>query len=553
MGGAMADNPAQAKPGWLRPRPVEDLFLVKNWNGQLALIFAALIVSFLLFGFWWPYWRAADMDLWMAYEGLLFNAGLPQEYFDHPGYLTILLIGNWFRLLHVAGLLDVHALTALPPPAESHAAWTAAVRAGRVLSLLLAISFVSAFGLLLRRLVGDWRIALLATFALVFSSGVVMQARIMRTELLSAGLVMLALLLLLIAAREPRNAWRVLLVGAGAFLATLGFINKVQVIFLICALPFIVIACGRVSDAGTFWRLSSRAWLLAAAAAAVALVAAYYAAPLVSFGLSGAGFQIFHWKPLPLGLSGLYQPMIAAWLLLAMLAFAAIWRVPLVETIASVGAAIGGFALALLSLRLRYHPNDVLVVMNPLEQLLSFAVTSDKGCLGLPPGGLFCSLVDGVAGVIARRSFILHTSSRPTIFLEWLVIAGAIFAWRRGEKKLAGIVALMLLVVWGIDTLGTLRGLKMEYFIYTDPLVIIAAALLFAGLPQLLQHRWFFAAGVAFIALHVVQSHVESVKFTLMQRKPLAFCAPHFHYTKRIEGYSFCPAQARDGASSSAK
>jgi hypothetical protein len=180
-------------------------------------------------------------------------------------------------------------------------------------------------------------------------------------------------------------------------------------------------------------------------------------------------------------------------------------------------------------------------VMNPLEQLLDFIDTGEGHCLGLFKPGLFCSIVDGMGGVIARRTFILHTSSRPTIFLEWLVIAGAVIAWRRGERRVAGIAALVLLVVWGIDTLGAVRGLKMEYFIFTDPLVIIAAALLLATLADLQRHRWFYPATAALLALHFVQSNVESVKFTLMRRQPLMFCEPHFYYTKRIETYSFCP------------
>jgi hypothetical protein len=102
-------------------------------------------------------------------------------------------------------------------------------------------------------------------------------------------------------------------------------------------------------------------------------------------------------------------------------------------------------------------------------------------------------------------------------------------------------VALILLVVWGMDTLGTLRGLKMEYFIYTDPLVVIAAALLLSTLVDLQSHRWVFPVGIVFLALHIGMSQIESVKFTLAKRLPLAFCQPHFHYTKRLEGYSFCP------------
>ena len=178
----------------LQSRGFDDLFLISNWTGQLTLIIFGLVVSFLLFGFWWPYWRVADMDLWMAYEGFLFNDGLPQEFFYHPGYVIILLIGKWFALLHSVGLLDVHTLSALPHPAESQQAWTHAIRAGRVLSLLLSISFIVAFSTLIRRLVGDGRIALLAAFAITFSGGFAMQTRVLRTELLAAGFVSLALL-----------------------------------------------------------------------------------------------------------------------------------------------------------------------------------------------------------------------------------------------------------------------------------------------------------------------------------------------------------------------
>ena len=537
----------RAKQTCLRPRRFEDLFWASTWTGSLALIVGGLVVSFLLFGFWWPYWRAADMDFWMVYEGLLYNDGLPQEYFDHPGYLTILLVGEWFRLLHGIGLLDVHALSSLPPPAEAHDAWTTAVRAGRVLSLLLAISLVMAFGLLLRRLIGDWRIAVLGTFALAFSGGLAMQARIMRTELLSAGLVAIALLLFLIAARSPRMAWRPLLIGAGAFLATLGYINKVQVIVLICALPLIVLAAGdRSHEPGGFWRKPRLALPLTALFVIGAVAAAISAAPLVALGLSNPATQ-----PLPFGLSGIYQPLIAAWIMLGMLAFAVACRVPILETLAGMAAAVAGVALGLLALKLRFHPTDVLVVMNPLEQLRSFAVVNQSRCFGLATSGeLICSLIEGVGDVFARRTFVLHTSSRPTIFLEWFVLAAAFVAWKRGENRLVGIVAVMMLVVWSVDTIGTLRGLKNEYFLYTDPLVIIAAALLLTQLVDLRRHRWVFQVGVLFFLIHIFVGQAAPVKHTFQRRQPFIFCQPHMYYTKRIESYSFCPA-VRDRPSQS--
>ena len=82
------------------------------------------------------------------------------------------------------------------------------------------------------------------------------------------------------------------------------------------------------------------------------------------------------------------------------------------------------------------------------------------------------------ASVLARYTFVLHSSPRPTVFLTWLIVPGIIVAWRRGER-LAAIQALaLLLAAIGIDALGIRRGLKSEYFIFTDPLIIIAGAIL---------------------------------------------------------------------------
>ena len=47
-----------------------------------------------------------------------------------------------------------------------------------------------------------------------------------------------------------------------------------------------------------------------------------------------------------------------------------------------------------------------------------------------------------------------------------------------------------MLTDWGIDTLNMTRGLKQEYFLFTDPLSIIAAALLIAKGFRILARRF---------------------------------------------------------------
>src|ERR1700733_9843415 len=77
----------------------KNLLFPPLWTG-LTRIYLGMAVSLLLFGFFYPYWRFADMDFMLAYQGLLFNDGRPQEYFDHTAYPYYLGVGAWYWLCH---------------------------------------------------------------------------------------------------------------------------------------------------------------------------------------------------------------------------------------------------------------------------------------------------------------------------------------------------------------------------------------------------------------------------------------------------------------------
>ena len=169
-----------------------------GWRWGVTAIVAGMAASFFLFGYALIYWRNADMDFMVIYNALVLNDGKPQLFFDHTGYITILLTKLWFGLLHGLGLLDFYSLSTIPPasdPAAFDAAMTDAVRAGRVLAFLIATGCVLVFAALLRAIVRDWRVALIATFAFAFSGGVAVHSRILRTELVAACPVIFALLI----------------------------------------------------------------------------------------------------------------------------------------------------------------------------------------------------------------------------------------------------------------------------------------------------------------------------------------------------------------------
>ena len=228
-----------------------------GWRWGLAAIIAGLAVSFFLFGYALIYWRNADMDLVLIYNALALNDGKPQAFFDHPAYLTILSVEFWYRLLHALGLLDAWKLSAIPSAADVpafDAAMTGAVRAGRLLALLIAAVSVLIFAGLARVILRDWRVALFATLAFALSGGIAVHSRILRTELVAACPAIFALMILIAVGRRASIA-RPLAMAMAAGLCVLGLENKVQAILLIGVLPMVILPFGSAaSPSVAFWR-----------------------------------------------------------------------------------------------------------------------------------------------------------------------------------------------------------------------------------------------------------------------------------------------------------
>jgi hypothetical protein len=516
-----------------------------GWKTSLVVVAAGMAVSLLLFGFWMPYWRIADQDLPLAYQGLLLNDGRAQEYFDHTGYLYHLVLAAWYCLLHWAGILPVHALSELPPASDVAGfdrAWQQLVEAGRALSLILGVAFVSVYATLVRRLIGDWRIAVMAAVALAYSGGIAMHIRIMRTELLSAGLVTSALLLVLVAARAG-SVRRHLLIAAAGLCASLAVVTKVQALLPALAIPVIVLAFGEVPRAPADRTDASGAagrWLTAAVAAALAAAVAYPAAALLWQGMAGGTV----YRPLGGGLSGVYQWLVVLWVAGAMAAYARAWRVPAAEALTAMAALAFGIGLGLLSLDIRYHPQNVIAVANPIEHMFAYAASGASVLVHEPQmltGAFAVELAKGFVRALAMHSFVFSTSARPTLLLEWFAIGGAIALWRRGERRLPLQAALLIVIAWALDAVFSLRSLQTPYFAYTDPLLILAAALELAHLPDLQTKRWAQNAAMCLLVVYVVWAHVEPVKAVLRHNQPQDACVWLPAHVSRVE-FPFCRA-----------
>jgi hypothetical protein len=207
-------------------------------------------------------------------------------------------------------------------------------------------------------------------------------------------------------------------------------------------------------------------------------------------------------------------------------------------------AVAAGAAIALLVLDLDYSTSNVIAVVNPLEKMLTFADTSTTDAAnGSNLWSVFVLLVEGIGSVLARYTFVLHSSPRPTVFLAWLIVPGIIVAWRRGERLVAVQALALLLTAVGIDALGVRRGLKSEYFIFTDPLIILSGAVLLDSLSDLRFHKWAYPIAATLFGLHIAIGQAEPIKYAFMRRGPETICAWNGYYMPLMP-LPWCPAKS---------
>ncbi|KAA0675846.1 glycosyltransferase family 39 protein [Roseomonas genomospecies 6] len=514
------------------------------WWGLCAALAAVMVASALVIGFRTPYWSHADQDLVLAYHGLLFGEGLPQEYFDHPGYTYFLVIEVWYRLLHALGLMPVVTLSGLPPAADTaayDAAWQNLVEAGRALSILVTTGFALVYATLVRALVGDRRVAFLAAVVVAFGIGLSTQARQMRTDLLSASFVVTALLLVLVAIRTAPG-WRpLLLLGLAGLLAGLAVVTKIQAIFLALGIPVIALAFGRrfAGEGGHHW-IAAAILALAAGAAALPAVA------LIQQGIATAGQSLYPYRPVGGGLSGGgYQGIIVGWVFLGMAVYAAVWRVRVSYAVAAMAAVALGLSLGVLALTIRPHEQNVIAVANLIEHMFVFTTWKHQAALEgqeqVLSDGLAMLLAKGLWRTLAIRTIVLHPDNIPqTVVVEWFIIGGCVVLWRRGERAAAAQAALLLLVAWGLETLFSLRGFQRAYAAYTDPLMGLAAAWVLLRLPGLLERartrRWILGTVALVVVVAQVWPAIEAIRLP----NPAGQCGWIPTYMKRVEPFPFC-------------
>ncbi len=134
--------------------PAAKAAVSRHWLVLCLGLVALVLAPPLLVGFQSPFWRYADSDLFFSYQAILLNQGLPQDYFDHPGYTEFVFLGGWYRVLHGLGLIGLDRFGELPPASDRAGfehAWQDLVMAGRAAAMLLSAVLVVGFASAIRR------------------------------------------------------------------------------------------------------------------------------------------------------------------------------------------------------------------------------------------------------------------------------------------------------------------------------------------------------------------------------------------------------------------
>ena len=226
--------------------------------------------------------------------------------------------------------------------------------------------------------------------------------------------------------------------------------------------------------------------------------------------------------------------------------YARLWGVPLAHTVGAIAAVVIGLALGVLTLLICYHPQNVMAVANPVEHLFAFThvwAAKPDGDLKIMSGALLSSLVEGLRVSLANHSFVFWPTHRPTLLLEWLAIAGLVVCLYKREGLLAAKVGVLIVAAWVLDAIFWLRGLKSEYFAYTDPFLIIAAALIAARFADLQSAKWTKPISIGMFAFYMGWAHADPIRMSLTHKHPEqddCYWLPH--YLPRIDRFPFCPA-----------
>jgi len=188
-----------------------------------------------------PFTASGDADANYISQALRFNAGVPQTYFDHTGYLLILALSFWLKFSRYIGLVPFDDILSLVNSQEPFGqSFAQLVYSARIFSLIFALLFVFCFVGGVYLLSKSIRLSLLGGLTLASTQGVAIQTILIRPELLSALFFMLTVVSMLLFSRQNSFILRLGFAFLSGFFSYAAIMTKIQIIPGVLVLPIIL-------------------------------------------------------------------------------------------------------------------------------------------------------------------------------------------------------------------------------------------------------------------------------------------------------------------------
>lgn len=224
------------------------LYILKNINRFSCEILTIILIS-LLFYFtnYKRDWSInVDQELTLAYNALLINSGIAQEYYDHPGLITIILLKYLFNIFNFIGLLSISTINQLNNSPSMFRAFSEMLIVEKHLAMYSCMILILITQQALKRVFSKKILVMLLSLSYLFSSGVIEHFINPRTELITFIIFIFSLIFVYkIFIKEnnltPSNYLIALIATFISYKIWLFFSNEVEV--LICLISLILFPC----------------------------------------------------------------------------------------------------------------------------------------------------------------------------------------------------------------------------------------------------------------------------------------------------------------------
>ena len=172
-----------------------------------------------------------DHEFTLVYNALLFNSELPIEYFDHPGFFTILFLSLFFQIFAAIDLISVYNLSQLNSE-NFDQSFQDLIFLTRIFSTLCLSLFCFVSYVFLHKFSKHKIYSFILSLIIFSSEGTIFHLAQLRTELLAMFFVILSLIFLRAFLEDGKKSKLKYLSGFFLFIIC-ALLNKMQVFFLL--------------------------------------------------------------------------------------------------------------------------------------------------------------------------------------------------------------------------------------------------------------------------------------------------------------------------------